>query len=111
MYLCFIAIFLLLFAVLMQRRRHKEYAAVKKIIGRRKKGGKTMTDMLEPYIGKDCVVYTMNSQVSGVIREIRDGWLKLDNGKDVDAINLDYVVRVREYPRNKKGKKAAVILD
>lgn len=107
----YIAVFLLLFVVLTGQQQEKKAIAVRRLIARRKKGGKTMTEMLDCYVGKECIVYTMNSQVSGVIKEIRDGWLKLDNGKDVDAINLDFVVRVREYPRNKKGKKVSVVLD
>ena len=107
----YIAILLLLFVVLAQQNKTKKDAALRRLIARRKRGGKPMTEMLDCYIGKECIVYTMNSQVSGVIKEIRDGWLKLDNGKDVDAVNLDYVIRVREYPRNKKGKKVSVVLD
>jgi len=29
----------------------------------------------------------------------------------VEAINLDFVIRIREYPKNKKGKKKSVVLD
>ena len=35
---------------------------------------------------------------------------KLVDGK-IEAINLDFVIRIREYPRNKKGKKKSVVLD
>ena len=70
-----------------------------------------MTELVNRYIGRECVIYTMNSQLTGVIREIHDGWLLIDNGTDNEAINLDYVIRVRPYPTNKKGKKKAVIVD
>ena len=71
-----------------------------------------MSAMVEAYIGKDCIVYTLNNaQVTGVIREVRDGWVRVDNGKDCDVVNLDYVIRVREYPKNKKGKRAAIVTD
>lgn len=29
----------------------------------------------------------------------------------MEAINLDFVIRIREYPKNKKGKKKTVALD
>ena len=29
----------------------------------------------------------------------------------LEAVNLDFVVRIREYPRNKKGNKKSVVLD
>ena len=70
-----------------------------------------MGGVIEAYIGKDCIVYTLNSQVNGVVKEVRDGWVLIDNGKDIDAVNLEYVVRVRQYPKNKKGKRAAIVTD
>ena len=36
-------------------------------------------------------------------------WLE-KNGK-IEALNLDFVIRIREYPRKKNGKKKTVILD
>ena len=36
-------------------------------------------------------------------------WIEKD-GK-TEAINLDFVIRIREYPRNKKGKKKSVVFD
>ena len=29
----------------------------------------------------------------------------------IEAINLDFVIRIREYPKNKNGKKKSVVLD
>ena len=29
----------------------------------------------------------------------------------IEAINLDFVIRIREYPTDKKGKKKSIILD
>ena len=31
--------------------------------------------------------------------------------RTLEAINLDFVIRIREYPKNKKGKKKSVVLD
>ncbi len=70
-----------------------------------------MLEFMQDYIGKECLVYTMNSQLAGTVRELRDGWLLLDNGQGVEAVNLDYIVRVRPYPKDRKGKKKSVVLD
>ena len=71
-----------------------------------------MSAMVEAYIGKDCIVYTLNNaQISGYVREVRDGWLRVDTAKGSDVINLDYIIRIREYPKNKKGKRAAIVAD
>ena len=46
--------------------------------------------------GKEVTVYTLNDSVTGRIVEIADGWVKIDSGKAVSTVNLDYVIRVKE---------------
>ena len=40
-----------------------------------------------------------------------EGMVLLENNGSIEAINLDFVIRIREYPRDKKGKKKSVVLD
>ena len=47
----------------------------------------------------------------GVIKEVTDGAILLEKDGKEEAINLDFVIRIREYPRNKNGKKKSVVLD
>ncbi|MGN1479988.1 MAG: DUF6897 domain-containing protein [Acutalibacteraceae bacterium] len=71
-----------------------------------------MNDIIAKFQGKDCLVYTMNgSQISGTVKGIHDGWIEIDNGKETQAVNSDYIVRIREYPTDKKGKKKSVVFD
>ena len=72
-----------------------------------------MQELAKKFIGKECLVYAFDSnhQFSGVIKEVSDGALLLENGGALEAINLDFVIRIREYPKNKNGKKKSVILD
>ena len=70
-----------------------------------------MYEIVKNFIGKDCLIYTMNSQVAGTITEVADGWLCIENGKDTDAVNVDYIVRIREYPKNKKGARKSIVTD
>ena len=65
-----------------------------------------MHEIVNSYVGKECVVYTMNSQVIGTVKEVADGWLLLDNGKSTEAINLDFIIRITPHLR-KSGKKKA----
>lgn len=44
-------------------------------------------------------------QFDGVIKEVSDSAILVEKNGTVEAINLDFVIRIREYPRNKKGKK------
>ena len=70
-----------------------------------------MTEIVKNYIGLDCLIYTMNSQLTGVIKTVEGNWITVDNGNSVEAVNLDYVIRIREHPKNGKGKKKSIVLD
>ena len=75
-----------------------------------------MNELIYKFIGKKCIIATMSNSlggsVTGVIKEIRDGWVEVEmpNGQ-TDIINTDYIVRIREYPVNKKGKEKKIILE
>ena len=74
-----------------------------------------MRELAKQFIGKECIIYTITSNdgsVQGVIREIEDGGLIIErNSGEREIVNLDFVTRIREYPRKKNGKKKGVILD
>mgnify|MGYP007130626386 CR=1 FL=1 len=42
---------------------------------------------------------------------VEGGALLVMKDGNLEALNLDFIVRIREYPRNKNGKKKSVILD
>lgn len=106
--------FLFLFVFLPQRR--KRNAAVLHHIRRKgKKEREAMETLAKQFIGKECIIYTITSNdgsVQGTIREVSGGGLVLEDAQgQIQAVNLEYVTRIREYPRNKKGKKKSVVLD
>ena len=70
-----------------------------------------MTELIANYIGKECIIYTMNSQIAGTIEGENNGWISVNDGRTSDIINVDYIMRIREYPRNKKGKKKEIVFD
>ena len=106
----YIIVFVLLFLVLYLQRQKKRMTVARMISKNRKskangKGSmKIMADMLRVYIGKKCTVSTLNDSVTGTIVAIEDGWMKIDTGKDNSAVNLDYVLRVRQLPVKDKNK-------
>lgn len=74
-----------------------------------------MNDLVKEFIDKEVIVYVSGGNagnVSGFIRKIEDGWIKVEtaNGQ-TEVISLDYISRIREYPRAKSGKKKSIILD
>jgi len=46
-----------------------------------------------------------------VIKEVTDGAILVEKAGKSEVINLDFVIRIREFPKNKKGKKKSVVLD
>lgn len=72
-----------------------------------------MIELAKRFIGKECLVYTFDSnhQFEGVIKEVSNSAILIEKEETLEAINLDFIIRIREYPRNKKGKKKAIVLD
>ena len=70
-----------------------------------------MKELAMRFIDKECVISSFdgNHQYDGIIKEVTDGALLLEKDGKIEAINLDFVIRIREYPRNKKGKKKAIV--
>ncbi len=71
-----------------------------------------MNDIFNRYIGKDCIVYTSNSNLSAIecsITDVKDNWLCIKTKDGDEVLNFDYVVRIKEHPVNKNGKKKSVI--
>ena len=86
----------------------------KKAIEKRRKGDKTeMVELAKKFIGKECIVYAFDSnhQFNGIIKEVTEGALLIENAGGLEAINLDFVIRIREYPTKKNGKKKSVVLN
>lgn len=113
-YYLFFMVFLLL--IIISVRCRKAMAAHRLI--KRKKGKKEtkfMESFAKQFIGKECLIYIMSgslSNVTGTIKEVQDGGMLIEGSdKQLQVINLDYVTRIMEYPRNKKGKKKSLVLD
>ena len=109
-YLPIIVLLIVLYILLLARRA----VVAKKVIEKKKKGDKTkMVELAKKFIGKECLIYAFDSnhQFNGTIKEVTDGAILLEKAGKLEAINLDFVIRIREYPTNKNGKKKSVILD
>ena len=108
----YVIIFMLIFFLITQENKRKTAVTRRLIKKKRLKGAKKMHELLEKYIGQECIIYTINSQITGTVSKMQDGWLSLtDNTGNEEALNLDYIIRVREVPRKKNGKKKSVVLD
>lgn len=76
------------------------------------KGRALMNEVINKYIGKECLVYVSGvsaAAVTGTIISVDDNWVVIKNKDGEETVNLDYVVRVKEYPRNRNGKKKSIV--
>lgn len=105
----YIALFILLFIVIYSGKRNEKIILkqIKKMKNKEERA--EMTELAKRFIGKECVISTFNSQVVGVIKEVTDGAVLIENNENLEIINIDYIVKIKEYPRNKNGKKKIVV--
>lgn len=115
LYLILLALFLLVIIPWIMRQRR--LAAVRHILNQKKqnKENSEMKELAKRLIGEECIIYTITSNdgsVQGVIKEIDDGGMVIEkNSGELEIINLDFITRIRQYPRKKNGKKKDIVLD
>ena len=108
-YFLIFAMFLIIFIM---NRYSKMYIAKKFIKNKQRKDKGYMIELAKRFIDKECIIYTFNSnQIDGVIKEVSNGALLVEKKGTLEAVNLDFIVRIREYPKNKNGKKKSVVID
>ena len=114
LYLILLALLFLVIIPGIKRRRRM--AAVRHILNRKKQNREkiAMKELAQKFIGKECLVYTVasdSSAVNGTVKEITDSGLLIENDGYLQVVNLEYVTRIREWPRKKNGKKKDIVLD
>ena len=99
------------------RRRRRTAAVAWQVLNQRKqnKENVVMKELAKQFIGEECIIYTITSNdgsIQGVIKEIDDGGMVIErNSGEREIVNLDFVTRIRQYPRKKNGKKKDFVLD
>lgn len=107
-YIAIIVMWMIIIYVLL---RNREAVIARQIIKKRKTEENTeMKELAKRFIDKECVISAFDSnQFDGIIKEVTDGAILIEKEEKLEAINLDFVIQIREYPANKKGKKKLVI--
>ena len=105
---------IMLWVIIFVMFRNRKSVIAKKIMEKRKLEGNTeMKELAKRFIDKECMISSFDGsrQYEGIIKEVTDGAILVEKDGKIEALNLDFVIRIREYPRNKKGKKKSVVLD
>lgn len=104
-----IFLWVLIILLILQRKKVQRMLNILRI-KRKKRGFVDMSHIVEKFIGKDCLINLgSGSTADGIVKSVTDGWVELE-GKDgnLQAVNVDYISRIREYPKNKNGKRKTV---
>ena len=108
-WICFFPLLILCIFLCAQRKETNKYIESKI---RRQKGDTQMQKLAERFLGKDVLLNTVASGAyDGVLKEVVDNAVVLEKGGKETVVNLDYVIRLQEYPKNKNGKRKSVIVD
>lgn len=108
---------ILFFVILPLLARRRRAAAIKEFLKRKKqnKENNEMKELAKRLIGEDCIICTITSEsgsIQGVLKEVEDGGLVIEKATgETEIVNLDFVTRIREYPRKKNGKKKSIVVD
>lgn len=71
-----------------------------------------MSEVFNRYLGKDCLIYLSNSSSNVLecrVNGVSDNWLIVESRDGVETLNIDYIIKIKEHPVNKKGKKKSVV--
>lgn len=114
----YLILFIIVFLVILPRiARRRRLAAVTHILNRKKQNKEhcVMKELAKRFVGQECIIYNITSNdgsVQGVIKEVTDSGMLIEKKTgELEIINLEFVTRIREYPRKKNGKKQSVVLD
>ena len=107
----FIPIFVMFFLIFTALRKNNLVAARNAIKNKKSEDKSQMLELAKKFIGKECLLYAFDGgRFDGIIKEIADGAVLIEKNGSLEAINLDFVIRIREYPKNKNGKKKSIVL-
>lgn len=109
----YIPIIILLIVVFILLRNRRVTVARKIIKKRKNEVNAEMKELAKNFIDKECLItsFDSNHQYQGVVKEVGDSALLLEKNGQIEAINLDFIIRIREFPRDKNGKKKSVFFD
>ena len=106
-----IIMFIVVTLILVQEKRKNVLIARTILRKKNKKETLVMKETAKRFIDKRCLIYTVSGgQYIGNIVEVTDGAIIVNDGKETEAFNLDFVMRIREYPKNKKVKDKSIVV-
>lgn len=96
-YLPVYMMWLILFVIMSSRRRRDRTIIANQIIKKSGTENYKMFELAKRFIEKECIIYAFDgNQYSGTIKEVNEGAILIEKKNNTEAINLSFVVRIRE---------------
>ena len=106
---CFLPLIIALWLEYEFLKNEKQKRILNIIKNKRRKGLEAMSEAIKKCIGKEVIITTMSTQIVGTVEAVEENWLSVKARNGSEIINVDYISRIREYPRNKNGNKKAIV--
>ena len=111
-YLLLIIMAVILLTAFMSSKKILTAYIVKRNIKRKRGLKQNMNELLKNFTEKDCIIYCVNNtSVDGIIKDVKENAVLIETREGLQLINLDFITRVREYPKNKNGKRKGFLID
>jgi hypothetical protein len=95
-------IWILLLVILPAQRRRKRTILANKILNNELEN-KEMFELAKRFIEKECIIYAFDgNQYNGTIKEVTEGAILIEKKGSAEAINLNFVVKIKEIVKCKK---------
>lgn len=67
-----------------------------------------MKELVQRFLEKDVYIKMLEGTADGIVKEVADGGIVLENKNGIQIVNYDYILKIREYPY-KNGKRVSII--
>lgn len=103
---------IIIFFIIMTQEKEKNVLLHRILLRKKGREEDSVKELAKAFIDKDTILYLFNgTQLSGVVKNVTDGALLFESSGITEAVSLDFVMRIREHPKDKHGKKKSVVLD
>jgi hypothetical protein len=103
----------LIIIALLNSKRRKSLIILKKLKKSRIKKAKgepnEMLELAKRFIDKDCIITLYDgTNACGIIKEVTDNGILIEEKGELIAVNLEFVAKIKEFPKNKNGKRKSI---
>ena len=104
MYLSLIPLFIVL--IVNRNRTKRTKKAIGKLLTKNREEIEKMLEVSKELIGKDVFIKTITEDLyNGILKEIKGKALVVEEKNEIENINIDYILSIKEYPHKPNGKR------